>query len=182
MTLSQKDFSGKDTVKSAEDTLRVIANLPAPEGLTDRVNSRLRTAPRTVRLLSWTPGAGGWGYGSALRGAAAAAIVCVVAGGGWRIYSRVQPAPGAGAVALPAPGGPARGGFSIGGSVHTPDPRPVLQHQPALVEKDGVGTNRPPQSRDAVPPIPNNQPASDQAKKQGKGRPAPSATPPARPK
>lgn len=180
MTFSQRDFSRKDTVESAEDTLRVIASLPAPEGLTDRVNTRLGTAPRTARLLSWTPTSGGWGYSSAMRGAAAAAIVCVVAGGGWRIYSRVQPAPGASVVVVPGPAGVARGGFSIGGSVHTPDPRPVLTHQidPAP-SGNGVEANRPPETRDALPDPPA---ASGQAKKQGRGRTAPSAPPPASPK
>ena len=75
----------------AEKTLRLVASLPAPEGLADRVQEELRTAPRG-RLLQWPTAllAGAWMTSPALRGAAAAAIVCIVAGGGWRIYSHVQ--------------------------------------------------------------------------------------------
>jgi hypothetical protein len=117
------------TAGGAEETLRVIANLPAPEGLVDRVQTRLRSAPRSALVLSWPSvfGPGGWGYAPALRGAAAAAIVCGVVGGGWRIYSHVQPAASARVITMPAPAIPGRG-FSTAGSVHTPDPRPVVTH------------------------------------------------------
>jgi hypothetical protein len=131
MNTSQNEISSKGTASSAEETLRVIAGLPAPDGLVDRVQTRLRTAPRSGKVLTWPMvlGPGGWMYNSAFRGAAAAAIVCVVVGGGWRIYSRVQPAASARILVTPA-AGPTRG-FSIGGSVHTPDPRtgPVLTQQ-----------------------------------------------------
>ena len=36
-------------------------------------------------------------HATMLRGAAAAAIVCVVAGGGWQIFSRIQVVPGSAA-------------------------------------------------------------------------------------
>ena len=81
--------SGTDAVRNAEDTLRLIANLPAPQGLEDRLIEGLRSAPRQGRVLSW-PGAMSssrdW-----LRTAAAAAIAFVIVGGGWGVYSRVQP-------------------------------------------------------------------------------------------
>ena len=130
MKSSQNQKVRSGTADSGEETLRIIASLPAPEGLVDRVQTRLRTAPRAGRVLAWPMAlAGGWSYG-VVRGAAAAAIVCVVAGGGWRIYSRVQPGPSARVLVMPAPAGSARG-FSLGGSVHTPDParRPVLTNQ-----------------------------------------------------
>ena len=130
MKISQNHQVGNGTAETGEETLRVIANLPVPEGLVDRVQTRLRNAPHSARILSWPLvfGAGGWGYERAMRGAAAAAIVCVVAGGGWRIYSHVQPAPSAKVLVMPAPASPSRG-FSTAGSVHTPDPRPVLTRQ-----------------------------------------------------
>jgi hypothetical protein len=141
MNISQSVHFKTDTSGDAEETLRVIASLPAPDGLVDRVQTRLRNAPRTARVIAWPKGfaEGGWRYGSAFRGVAAAAIVCVVVGGGWRIYSRVQPAPSARVVVMPLPASPARG-FSTSGSVHTPDPlrAPVLTHQvlpePSVVE------------------------------------------------
>ncbi len=145
----------------AEETLRVIAGLPAPDGLVDRVQTRLRTAPRSARLLSWPMvfGPGGWVYGPAVRGAAAAAIVCVVAGGGWRIYSHVQPAASARVITMPAPASPARG-FSTAGSVHTPDPRPVLTHQ---IE---TPSEKVPEASDSAA----RQPVPETGKKRGKSQ------------
>jgi hypothetical protein len=75
----------------AEETLRLIANLPAPEGLEGRVHAAVSVAQRRGRVLAW-PRAfraeSGW-----MRGAAAAAIVFVVAGGGWGVYTRVESTP-----------------------------------------------------------------------------------------
>ena len=72
----------------AEETLRLIANLPAPDGLEDRVHAALNAMPRRSRVLAWPRALradSGW-----MRGAAAAAIVFVVAGGGWGVYTRVE--------------------------------------------------------------------------------------------
>jgi hypothetical protein len=118
-------------VSEAEKTLRLIASLPAPDGLADRVQAGLRAAPRS-RILLWptTLMPGAWLTSPALRGVAAAAIVCVVAGGGWRIYSRVQvPVPTANVITMPARVG-AQGAFSNAGAMRTPDTLagPVLTH------------------------------------------------------
>ena len=106
--------SSNNAVSAAEVTLRLIARLPAPEGLEDRVHAGLRAAPRRARVLAWPASRSGeW-----MRAAAAAAIVCVVAGGGWGIYARVQPGQG-----VPGMGGPrlaAPGGFTEGGAVRRP--------------------------------------------------------------
>ena len=121
----------------AEKTLRLVAGLPAPEGLVERVQEGVRRAPRG-RLLEWPMALmpGRWVGVQALRGAAAAAIVCVVAGGGWRIYTRVQtPAvPTANVVVMPARVG-TQGAFSNAGAMRTPDTlnKPVLTHS---VNKD----------------------------------------------
>ncbi|HWE84103.1 MAG TPA: hypothetical protein VG267_04120 [Terracidiphilus sp.] len=121
----------KDRVSAAEKTLRLVSGLPAPEGLADRVQEGLRKAPRD-RLVEWPRSLmhGGWMTSPALRGAAAAAIVCVVVGGGWRIYSRVQaPAPTANVITMPARVG-SQGAFSNAGAMRTPDTLagPVLTH------------------------------------------------------
>jgi hypothetical protein len=124
-----KSLGGGETAGSAEATLRLIAHLPAPDGLEDRVQAGLRTAPRTARVLAW-PGAfspaAGW-----LRAAAAAAIVFVVAGGGWGIYSRVQPGLPVHGVAGPRMVGP--GTFTEGGAVRRPQTLagPVVTLPPA---------------------------------------------------
>jgi hypothetical protein len=103
-----------DAVSAAEVTLRLLARLPAPVGLEERVHAGLRAAPRRTRVLAWPASRSGeW-----MRAAAAAAIVCVVAGGGWGIYMRVQPGqigPGIGGPRLAAPGG-----FTEGGAVRRP--------------------------------------------------------------
>ncbi len=162
---SQNQVVRTTAADSGEETLRLIAALPAPEGLVDRVQTRLRTAPRSSRILAWPLAfaPGGWGYGNAVRGAAAAAIVCVVAGGGWRVYSHVQPGPSARIMVMPTPAGPPRG-FSIGGSVHTPDPvhGPVLTHQVTAVP---VGTL-------AGEPVRNPRRATDPARKDPAHKPA----------
>lgn len=118
----------------AEDTLRLIAKLPVPEGLVPRVQSKLHTSPRAASVLEW-PGAfglaGSWMHGALLRGAAAASIVFVVAGGGWSIFSRVQLAapPAAKVIATPRPVGSASG-FSSAGAMRKPETLngPVLTH------------------------------------------------------
>jgi hypothetical protein len=106
---------------SAEATLRLIANLPAPDGLPDRAIARviaaLETAPPTARVLRWP--AVWQPAGSFMRGAAAAAIVFVVAGGGWGIYTRIQPSQPARVIVMP-PRIPAPGGFSSAGAMRTP--------------------------------------------------------------
>jgi hypothetical protein len=115
---SSRDGAAGSAIDSAEETLRLIARLPAPGGLEERVKAGLRAAPQFAppmgRVLAWpSPMAGGW-----LRAAAAAAIVFVVAGGGWGIYSRVQPgqpAKGIGGTRMAAPGG-----FTEGGAVRRP--------------------------------------------------------------
>ena len=108
------------TPGSVEESLRLIATLPAPDGLEDRVMAALAAAPRTTRVLRWpivSQPRSDW-----MRAVAAAAIVFVVAGGGWGIYSRVQPQASAGAKAAPpsvhiaAPSG----GFSSAGAMRTP--------------------------------------------------------------
>ncbi len=129
-------FSKSESRSSCEpvdQTLRLIAGLPAPEGLVDRVQAGLKRAPRTGRILSWSnPGnaAGGWMSSSMARGAAAAAIVCVVAGGGWRVYSRVQPAPTAKVIVMPPVVIQSGSGFSPAGAKRVPQTLqgPVLKH------------------------------------------------------
>ena len=119
---------------AAEETLRLVAKLPAPDGLVDRVQERLRTAPRRARVFEWP---GTYRYAVAMRGAAAAAIVLMVAGGGWSIYSHVQPLPAGPVVVAPARMGGS--GFSTAGAMRKPDSPngPVLTHAvtpPAVVD------------------------------------------------
>jgi hypothetical protein len=120
---TQNEFAnGADAGTSeAEQTLRLIAHLPAPEGLEDRIQTGLRSrqsdAPRGARILAWPTlrPASGW-----MRTAAAAAIVFVVAGGGWGVYTRVQPAQSAKVIVMP-PRVVSPGGFSNSSAMHVPN-------------------------------------------------------------
>jgi hypothetical protein len=124
-----------------EVTLRLIASLPAPDGIENRVIANIRSAPPSRRVFNWprliNP-TEGW-----LRTAAAAAIVSVVLGGGWGVYSRIQPIS---TVALPNAG--TAGGFSNAGAVRVPQtiPTPVVTKpasgQPAAAEPAKKTTSR----------------------------------------
>jgi len=118
----QSDFAS--TSVDVDATLRVIANLPAPEGLEERVHAALRKTPRMARVLEWPVhfrSESPW-----IRTAAAATIAFIVVGGGWGVYSRVQPAK---VVAMP-PHIMQQGGFSNAGAARTPQTvnGPVLNH------------------------------------------------------
>ncbi len=123
---------------AAEETLRMIAKMPAPEGLEDRLKAGLRSAPRRATVIAW-PFAPVQGW---TRGAAAAAIVLVVAGGGWGVYSHIQVAPLPSAMTEPQmPNG--AGAFSTAGAKHVPQTvegpvvaAPVIEEQKNGVHKD----------------------------------------------
>jgi hypothetical protein len=104
----------------AEETLRVIAMMPAPEGLEDRVKTGLRAAPRRAMMIAWPfSSAEGWMHSAGTRAAAAAAIVLVVAGGGWGVYSHIQVAPVPTSVVDPQTPNEA-GRVSTAGAKHVP--------------------------------------------------------------
>jgi hypothetical protein len=106
---------------AAEDTLRVIASLPAPAGLEDRLRTALRKTPQPARVLAWPTGLKP--HSDWMRSAAAAAIVLVVAGGGWGVYTRVEQNRPAKVIAMPPRIG-APGGFSGAGAMRTPQTIP----------------------------------------------------------
>jgi hypothetical protein len=113
---------------SAEETLRLIASLPAPTGLEDRVHAALRSARHSGRLLAWPrplKPQSAWMIRDWMRTAAAAAIVFVVAGGGWGVYTHVQivqQGQPAKIIAIPRVIQP--GGFSGAGAMRTPQTLP----------------------------------------------------------
>ncbi len=111
---------GAAGVAEVERVLRLRAEAPAPEGLEERIKATLLAAPQRGKVLAWRGAPVSVWTGSLhamLRGAAAAAIVLVVAGGSWSIFSRVQPArpaiPGLPRMVAPA-------GFSSAGAIRTP--------------------------------------------------------------
>jgi hypothetical protein len=138
---SQKRFSGKADAGEFETTLRLIASLPAPEGLAERVQAGLKAAPcaaaGNARILAWPKALrleNGWWQSSLARSVAAAAIAAVVAGGGWSVYSRVQMNQAERAIVLPRVAAP--GGFSSAGAMRTPQ----TLNGPAAARPVTVGT------------------------------------------
>jgi hypothetical protein len=124
---------------NGEETLRLIAQLPAPQGLEERLMAKIRQAPRTAHVFDW-PRNPRWTHSALVRGAAAAAIVCLVLGGGWEIYSRVAPPAASRAVTVPPLAGSK--GFSSANAVRTPKTLegPTLSHPEvaaSLVEETG---------------------------------------------
>lgn len=149
---------------SAEDTLRLIASLPAPAGLEERVHKALRAAPRSGRVLAWPAGfrartvmQNHW-----MRAAAAAAIVFVVVGGGWGVYSRVQPGPAGKVIVMPQRA-PSSGGFGGAGAIRTPQtlPGPKVRDQETKGPRD-QGT-QPAKKPAAAKKVGGAQPAASQA-------------------
>jgi negative regulator of sigma E activity len=104
-----------------EVMLRQIAQLPAPAGLEDRLQMRLRAAlrqqPRRREWFAFLRQDGAWLHASGLRAVAAVAIAAVVMGGGWGVASRIQPAAQQGSV-QPVP--LSTPGFSSAGAIRTP--------------------------------------------------------------
>jgi hypothetical protein len=147
---------------AGEDTLRLIANLPVPADLEERVKSRLGRATRTGRVLFWPSGHGsgdGWRRNSAVRAVAAAAIVFVVVGGGWGVHTRIQPATQSNVIVMP-PRVNAAGGFSSSGAMRTPQTldgpiltRPVAEAPAQAGEKlNGATTTKKSQRTKAAQP------------------------------
>jgi len=74
-------------LQQLDATLHMLAKLPVPVGMEDRVFAGVLAAPRGARVLHWPRPfyTRDW-----MRGIAAAAIVLAVGGGGWGIYSHVE--------------------------------------------------------------------------------------------
>lgn len=131
--MSSFNVSGSDpnseAIRDAESTLRLIANLPAPRGIEDRVIARVRSAPHAGSVLNFpsllSP-ADNW-----MRAAAAAAIAFLVVGGGWGVYLRIQQ----GGVAVTIPQASHSNGFSNAGAVRVPQTlqAPIVT-EPSLVQ------------------------------------------------
>ncbi|HEV2324120.1 MAG TPA: hypothetical protein VGS10_09230 [Terracidiphilus sp.] len=87
-------------LRDLDATLHLLAKLPVPAGLEDRIFATALRSPRKARILEWPRPlyARDW-----VRGIAAAALVIAVGGGGWGIYAHVQPNEPARVVVAPQP-------------------------------------------------------------------------------
>ena len=133
------------------------ANLPAPAGLEDRVFAGVLAGPRAGRVLPWPRQAA---VGTWMRSAAAAAIVLVVGGGGWGIYSSVEQGQPAHGIAMP-PRVVQPGGFSSAGVIRAPQtiPGPVVRNakKTAAAQTTGSAKTR---GKSAATPMRHKQPAA----------------------
>lgn len=143
----QNSTSGTSGSGDFEETLRMIVRLPAPEGLEERVRAGLRSAPAGAgggaRIIAWPVARGldtAW-----MRSAAAAAIVAVVIGGCWQVYSRVQMIQPTRAITVPLHLF-AQGGFSSAGAMRTPQTLngPMAEHPATMAPVPGKPVLRPP--------------------------------------
>ena len=119
----QNQSAGSSDSGEFEETLRLIARLSAPHGLEERVQAGLRAAPAAsgARILQWPRALRpDTALGSAwMRSAAAAAIVALVIGGSWGVYSRVRLIQPTRAITVPLHLS-TQGGFSSAGAMRTP--------------------------------------------------------------
>ena len=132
---------------SVDETLRMIARMPVPELLEERVKAGLQLAEKPGRVLGWPSerragSRGAWMQAGWARGTAAAAIALAVVGGGWGIYARVEPAQSAKTVAVPA--AKQDGTFSEAGAMRRPQTvvgptvNPAVQSRPQTTQKKVV--------------------------------------------
>lgn len=131
---SDSQASSDAALKSLDATLHLLATLPAPAGLEDRVFAGMVAVPRKARVLEWPQPLYSRDW---VRGIAAAAIVLVVGGGGWGLYSHVKPGEPAQVVTGPRttfqPGG-----FSSAEMIRRPQTLngpPVKRAEPAVTAK-----------------------------------------------
>jgi hypothetical protein len=145
-----------------DETLRLVASLPAPAGLAERVHEVLHSAPRSGRVLTWLARFRtrialhhDW-----VRAAAAAAIVLVVVGGGWGVYSRVEQNQPAKVFVMPEQT-PASGAFSGAGAIRTPQTLPGPTVKPPA--KKTAASKKQLSAKGNVTLRPGNQSAPDSA-------------------
>lgn len=129
---------GKGSGSEAEETLRLLAEMPPPEDLTERVHRRLAQAmpePRSFWSL-WMPA-------QRVQFAAAAALMVAVAGSTWSVYHR-HPQTGTAHVNTPvAPAAqgsaPGAGAFGSAKVERVPPTLTPIHVPPAPKKKPGPG-------------------------------------------
>jgi len=129
--------AGEGTRLEAEETLRQLAALPAPEDLTDRVHARLheaQTAPQRRGFWAY------WLPAQRLQFAGAAALMLAVAGSTWAVYHRHPQADAAKQTVQPAVApSPANSGFGTAASERVPPTLKPIKVPPAPHRKPGAG-------------------------------------------
>jgi hypothetical protein len=134
--------SGYESRHEAEETLRLVAQLPAPEELTERVHRRLHAASTSGRRGFWSL----WMPAQRLQFASAALLVVAVAGSAWTVRHAVRGGAATGQPALQSSGqsivqqparqpAPQASGFSTAGSEARPASLSPIKVPPAQKKK-----------------------------------------------
>lgn len=106
--------------ETTRETLRLLASVPAPQGLEARLLAKLGEGPQPKRVLAW-PLRTALAESAGMRAAAAALLVAALAGGGWGIVALTRPAQQAGAARSTVRSGMGGSGFSSAGAMRTPE-------------------------------------------------------------
>jgi hypothetical protein len=132
------DFSsGEAPVNEGLETLRLLAEMPAPAGLEDRVHRRISAAHEARKQRSfWSL----WKPAQRLQFAGAAVLMVVIGASSWTVFRGrvVTETPGQPAPASPAPVSPA-GGFAPAGAERRPSTVNPIKVPPAPKKKPGAG-------------------------------------------
>ena len=148
--LRKPEGQAGDPLIVASETLRLLANVPPPEGLTDRIHARVHR--RLLAQQSALPARSFWfGWQPAMRAQFAAAVVVLVAtaAGSWNLYrihsansatpaSQANHAPSVPVAPAPVPMAASGGGFSTAGAVRMPPTLTPLHVPPAPRKKSGA--------------------------------------------
>jgi len=120
----------------AEETLRLLATLPPPEDLADRVHARLASAavapPRRGFWSYWLPA-------QRFQFAAAAALMLAVVGSTWGVYHQHSQLGATAPAPHPAAPAPAASGFGTAGTVRVPPTLNPIKVPPVPRRKPGAG-------------------------------------------
>ena len=153
--MTPRSESFENTGREAEETLRLVAQLPPPEDLSDRVHRRLdaeRMVQAEERRTVWSL----WMPSRKLQFAGAALLAAAVAASTWSVHHGRMPngdasqghsrdgQPQAGAQSVPVvPRAPQTGGFTPAGAVAAPRTLAPIKVAPAPKKKPGKAAAKP---------------------------------------
>lgn len=135
--MTQTPHNPMQSDREPEETLRLVAQLPSPDGLEDRVHQRLHVSQRHLPARGfWSL----WKPAQRLQYAAAAALVLALAGSVWKVYHPahgaivIQPAPQSGSPSTPG------SGFGTAGAERHPGTLAPIKVPPPPTKKPSAVT------------------------------------------
>jgi hypothetical protein len=132
--MTQNFSSDEKMIHEAEGTLRLVAQLPPPRELADRVHHRLAAErANPVRRSFWSL----WMPAQRFQFAAAAALALAVAGSTWGVYHSKN----GGHPVIPAPQAAPNSGFGTDGAVRVPPTLAPIRVPGGVPAKNSPGPN-----------------------------------------